>query len=136
MTGGRAMQSNTQMQERSLGELFAELSRETTELVRHEVALAKVELSQKAARVGKDVGLISMGGALAYVGLMTLVAALVLGLVAAGLDPWLAALIIGIVVTITGYVSTQKGLTALKREQVAPTETIDTLKENAQWAKG
>lgn len=128
------MASSTQ--DRSLGELFAELSRETTELVRHEVALAKVELSQKAARVGKDVGFISMGGALAYVGLMTLVAALVLGLVAAGLDPWLAALIIGIVVTVTGYVSTQKGLTALKREQVAPTQTIDTLKENAQWAKG
>ena len=46
------------------------------------------------------------------------------------------ALIIGIVVTVTGYISTQKGLTALKREQVAPTQTIDTLKENAQWAKG
>lgn len=131
------MASSTHAQDqRSLGELFAELSRETTELVRHEVALAKVELSQKAARVGKDVGFISMGGALAYVGLMTLVAAVVLGLWQAGLDPWIAALIVGVVVTIAGYVSTQKGLTALKREQVAPTQTIDTMKENAQWAKG
>jgi hypothetical protein len=131
------MQSNTQAQEqRSLGELFAELSRETSELVRHEVALAKVELSQKAARVGKDVGFISMGGALAYAGLLTLVAALVMGIAKAGLEWWLAAVIVGIIVTIAGYVSTQKGLTALRREQVTPTQTIDSLKENAQWAKG
>src|SRR5688572_4628366 len=130
------MQSNTQMQERSLGELFAELSRETSELVRHEVALAKVELSQKAARVGKDVGFISMGGALAYAGLLTLVAALVMGLAAAGLQWWAAASIVGLLVLIAGFVSTQMGLSALKRERVTPTQTIDTLKENAQWAKG
>jgi putative superfamily III holin-X len=128
--------SNTQAQERSLGELFAELSRETSELVRHEMTLAKAELSQKAARVGKDVGLISMGGALAYAGLLTLVAALVIGLADAGLEWWASALLVGAVVTTVGYLSTQKGLTALKREQVTPTETIDTLKENAQWAKG
>ena len=130
------MQTNTPVQERSLGELFAELSRETSELVRHEVSLAKAELSQKAARVGKDVGFISIGGALAYAGLLTLVAALVMGLARAGLEWWVSALIVGVVVTIAGYVSTQKGLTALKREQVVPTETIDSLKENAQWAKG
>lgn len=128
--------ANTHVQDRSLGELFAELSRETSDLVRHEVALAKAELSQKAARVGRDVGLISMGGALAYAGVLTLVAALVMGLAAAGLDWWMAALIVGVVVLIVGYISTQMGLSALKREEVAPTQTIDTLKENAQWAKG
>jgi hypothetical protein len=131
------MTSNIQAQDqRSLGELFAELSRETSELVRHEVALAKVELGHKAARVGKDVGLISMGGALAYAGLLTIVAALVMGLARAGLEWWTAALIVGIVISIAGYVSTQKGLTALRSEQIAPAQTIDTLKENAQWAKG
>jgi hypothetical protein len=129
------MHSNTQLQERSLGELFAELSRETSDLVRHEVALAKAELSQKAVRVGKDVGFISMGGALAYAGLLTLVAALVIGLAQAGLEWWASALIVGLAVTIGGYISTQKGLAALKREPVAPRETIDTLKENALWAK-
>lgn len=130
------MASNTQAQERSLGELFADLSRETSELVRHEVALAKAELSEKAARVGKDVGLISLGGALAYAGVLTLVAALVMGLAALGIDWWVSALIVGAVVLLAGYLSTQRGLTALKREQVTPTETMHTLKENAQWAKG
>jgi hypothetical protein len=123
-------------QERSLGELFSELSRETTELVRHEVELAKLELSDKASRVGRDVGFISMGGALAYAGLLTLVAALVMALAAAGLPWWLSALMVGIAVAIAGFVSTQRGLTALKRERVVPTQTIETIKENAQWAKG
>jgi hypothetical protein len=123
-------------QERSLGELFAELSRETSALVRHEVELAKLELSDKASRVGRDVGFISMGGALAYAGVLTLVAALVMALAAAGLPWWLSALMVGIAVAIVGFVSTQRGLTALKRERVVPTQTIETMKENAQWAKG
>lgn len=122
--------------ERSLGELFAELSRETSTLVRQEVALAKTELSEKAARIGRDVGFIAMGGALAYAGLLALVAALIIGLAAAGLDWWLAALIVGVVVAAVGYLFTQMGLTQLKREQVAPAQTIETMKENAQWAKG
>jgi hypothetical protein len=77
-----------------------------------------------------------MGGALAYAGLLTLMAALVMGLATAGLAWWAAALIVGMVVLIVGYISTQMGLSALKREQVTPTQTVDTLKENAQWAKG
>lgn len=130
------MVSNTDTQDRSLGELFGDLSREASHLVRHEVALAKAELSEKAASIGRDVGFISIGGALLYAGLLTLVAAAVIGLSQAGLDWWASALIVGMVVTIAGYMSTHKGLSALKREQVRPTETIDSMKENAQWARG
>ena len=122
--------------ERSLGDLFAELSRETSTLVRQEIALAKTELSDKAARVGRNVGFIAMGGALAYAGLLTLIAAVVVGLAALGLSSWLAALLVGILVLIAGYVFTQKGLAALRNEPVAPAQTMDTMKENAQWAKG
>jgi fatty acid desaturase len=116
--------------------LFAELSRETSDLVRHEVALAKAELSETAARVGRDVAFISIGGALTYAGVLALMASLVMGLAAAGLVWWAAALIVGLVVLTVGYISTQMGLSALKREQLRPTQTVDTLKENAQWAKG
>ena len=48
--------------DRSLGDLFAELTHETTTLVRQEVTLAKAELSHKAAEVGKDVGFLAAGG--------------------------------------------------------------------------
>ena len=64
--------------ERSLGELFAELSRETAALVRQEVALAKTELSEKAARLGRSASMVGIGGALGHAGLLTLIAALVI----------------------------------------------------------
>lgn len=48
--------------DRSIGELFAELAQESATLVRQEVQLAKTEMSQKASRVGKDVGFLAAGG--------------------------------------------------------------------------
>src|SRR5215210_5985054 len=121
--------------QRSLGELFAELSRETSALVRGEVALAKTELTQKAARVGRDAGMVAFGGALAHAGVLAIAAAVILLLVVAGIPPWLAALIVGIGIAAGGYLLAQKGLTALKNEDIAPKQTIDTVKETAQWAK-
>jgi hypothetical protein len=61
--------------DRTLGELFAELAQETTTLVRHEVNLAKVEMSEKASRAGKHVGFLAAGGAVAYAGLLAILAA-------------------------------------------------------------
>ena len=121
--------------ERSIGELFADLSRETSTLVRNEVALAKAELTAKTARVGRDVAMIAVGGALAHAGLLTIVAAVVLLLARAGLDPWLAATIVGFAVAGSGYAVGQKGLAALKSGDVTPKETIQSVKETAQWAK-
>ncbi len=121
-------------EDRSLGELFGELSRESSALVRQEMALAKTELTQKAAKVGKDVGFLAVGGAIAYAGFLALVAALIFAL-ASFIPAWLAALIVGIVVAGVGYFLVQKGLSALKQENLAPEQTIDTLKEDTAWAK-
>jgi hypothetical protein len=123
-----------QREERSLGELFAELAREMSTLVRQEVVLARTEMTQKAAEIGRDSGTIGIGGAIAYAGFLALVAALILGL--GQLIPlWLSALIVGLVVAGVGYAVLQRGVTALKRANLAPKETIETLKEDAEWAK-
>jgi TRAP-type C4-dicarboxylate transport system permease small subunit len=119
----------------SLGELFAELSKETTTLVRQEVILAKTEITQKASRVGKDVGFMVAGGFVVYAGFLALLAALIFGLVALGLPAWLSALIVGLVLAAAGYFLIQKGRDALKRDSLAPQQTIETLKEDAEWAK-
>jgi hypothetical protein len=79
-------------EERSLGELFAELASETSTLVRQEFQLAKTELSQKAAHAGRNAGLIGAGGAVAYAGLLALVAAAIIGL-GYFIPLWLSALI-------------------------------------------
>lgn len=121
--------------DRSLGELFGELARETGTLVRQEVQLAQTELTQTASRVGRDLGMLAVGGLVAYAGVLALLAAAVLGLVAAGLDAWLAALVVGLVVAVIGAVLVRRGLDALKRADLAPRQTVETLKEDAQWAK-
>lgn len=119
----------------SIGELFADLSRQTSTLVRQEVELAKTEVSQKAARVGKDIGFMAVGGALAYAGLLFILAALAIVLITLGVPTWLATLLVGLVVVGAGFFLIQRGRNALKRDNLAPSQTIETLKEDAEWAK-
>ncbi|HEY0601917.1 MAG TPA: phage holin family protein [Herpetosiphonaceae bacterium] len=119
---------------RSLGELFSELANETTTLVRQEIQLVRTEMTQKATQAGKDVGMIGAGGALAYAGLLALIAALIIGL--GELIPlWLSALIVGLVVVGIGYMLIQRGLTALKQIDPKPQQTIQTLQEDKEWVK-
>ena len=122
--------------DKSLGELFAELSQDTATLIHKEVELARVELTTRASRMGRHAAYIAVGGAVAYAGLLAIVAALVIILHAIGLTWWAAAAIIGIVVALIGYMFVQRGISALQRESLTPTETIKTLKEDAAWAKG
>jgi uncharacterized membrane protein YqjE len=117
---------------RSLGELFSDLSRETSALVREEVALAKTELSQKAAQVGKDVGFLAAGGAVLYAGFLTIIAAIVLILIKAGMTPWLAALLVGIVVLAVGGFLVYRGINDLRTANLAPTATIESIKGDSR----
>jgi hypothetical protein len=120
--------------ERSIGELFSELSRETTELFRQEVQLAKAEMSQKASRVGKNVGFLVVGGVVAYTGVLALVAA---GIILLGqvIPYWLSAGIIGLVIALVGLFLVVKGANTLRQEDPVPQETVETLKEDSQWLK-
>jgi uncharacterized membrane protein YqjE len=120
--------------DRSLGELFSELSRQTSTLIRQEVALAKAEMKQKGAEVGKDVGMMAAGGALAYAGLLALIATIIIVL-AEFMPWWLSALIVSLVVLGIGGLLVQRGMSALKQTSMAPEQTIETLKEDKEWAK-
>ncbi len=121
--------------ERSLGELFSELASETSTLVKQEVALAQTELTQKATKVGKNVGYLVVGGAVAYAALLSFVAALIIGLGGLLGRYWLAALIVGIVVAVAAVVMIMSALSALKNTGITPTQTVETIKEDAQWLK-
>jgi hypothetical protein len=121
-------------EERSLGELFSELASETGTLVRQEVALAQVEITKKATDVGKNVGYLVVGGAVAYAAALALMAALIIGL-SYFIPAWASALIVGVVVGIAAFVMISSALSALKKTNLAPRETVETLKEDAQWLK-
>jgi len=119
---------------KSLGELFSELANETSTLVRQEVALAQTELTQKATRVGKNVGFLVVGGAVGYAALLAVIAAVIIGL-ANFIPAWASALIVGVVVGIVAYLLVSSALAALKKTDLTPRETVETLKEDAQWLK-
>jgi hypothetical protein len=119
--------------DKSVGELVAELSRETGQLVRKEVELATTELTAKVRTAGTHVGTTAAGGALAHAGFLVLLAAAVIGLVQLGLTPWLAAALVGVGTIGIGYMMVNKGLTALRGASVVPTQAINSLKEDAKW---
>ena len=118
----------TSKDERSLGELLGDLTRDIITLVRQELTLAKAEMTQKAAHIGKQMGLLAAGGALAYAGLLAIVAAIVVLLDrVVGLPLWLAALLVGVVIAGIGGALVKKALGALKQEDLAPRQTLETL---------
>jgi hypothetical protein len=120
--------------ERPLGELFADLANETSSLVRNEVALAKVELTQKATKLGSNVGALVVGGAVGYAAVLALLAAVIL-LLNMVMPAWAAALIVGLIVAGIAWLLIGKALTELRKTDLAPQQTVESLKEDAQWIK-
>ena len=121
-------------EERSLGELFSELAGETSTLVRQEMQLAKVELGQKAAQAGREAAFIGLGGAVAHAGFLAVLAAVIL-LVGEFIPVWLSALVIGLAAVAAGYFLSRQRLDALKQLDPTPRATVETLKQDKEWAK-
>jgi len=118
---------------RSLGDLLAELSRETSQLMRKELELATTEMTAKARYAGAKVGIAAVGGALAHAGLLMFLAALVLGMSQLGVTPWLSALIVSVLTLAVGYMLANRGLAGLRTTNITPTRTVESLKEDARW---
>ncbi|MEO8072386.1 MAG: phage holin family protein [Acidobacteriota bacterium] len=120
--------------ERSLGDLFSELAGETETLVRQEVALAQTELTQKAMKVGKNVGYLVVGGAVAYAALLAFLTALIIGL-GTLIGYGFSALIVGVVVAVAAVILIMSALNTLKNTDITPRQTVETVKEDARWLK-
>lgn len=121
----------------SLGELVRRLSADAATLVRQEVALAKAELRANARALLGDAGKIAAGAGIAAMGVLVLLMALVLGLGdAMGGRYWLSALIVGAVLLAIGTGLLVAGLKHARAHPLAPEETLGTLRETGDWAKG
>jgi hypothetical protein len=121
--------------EASLGDLLSDLVRETNTLVRQEFQLAKAELTESATEAGRGIASLLVGGAVAYAGFLAVLAAIILALAEAGVSWWLAALIVGVVVLIVGYILISRARSALQPSNLMPRRTIETLKEDKEWAQ-
>jgi hypothetical protein len=121
--------------ERSIGEVAGQLTRDLSLLVRQELELAKAEMREKGRIALPGLGMIGGAGvvALCAAGALTAFIVLVLELF---LDAWLAALLTGVLLA-----GVAAGLAMLGKERVedagspVPEETIDNVKEDARWVK-
>jgi hypothetical protein len=122
------------LENKPLGDLFSDLASDMSNLVRQEVALARVEMAQKAKRVGKNVGYLVVGGAVGYAALLAVLAAVIM-LLDRVMPAWGAALLVGVVVAGISWLLIGKAMTALQDTELTPRETVETLKEDAAWMK-
>jgi hypothetical protein len=122
--------------ERSLGELFGTLTTQLGQLIHKEVELARTELTANAVRTARNASLIGAGGVIVHAGFLVLCAAVVALLVSVfDLDVWVGALIVAAVLFVAGFALIQRGRSQLEAGSLAPVRTIETLKDDAEWAK-
>ena len=121
-------------QDRGLGELVKDLASQTSTLVRQEIQLAQAEVTQRGKLAGKGAGMLAGGAVAGLLGLGALTALLVIALDGA-LPLWLAALIVTVLWLVVAGVLAQAGKTALKDSTPPAPQTVETVKEDIQWAK-
>ena len=125
----------TREESRGIGDLLGDLGRQVSTLVKKEIDLARVEVTSSVGRMGRGAAMAGAGGALLYAGLLVLLAAAVFGLIDAGMDAWLTALIVGAVALIIGAVVTSMGVKQVQSTNMAPTQTAETVRENVEFVK-
>jgi type III secretory pathway component EscV len=121
--------------DRSLGQLFGDLSRQLGTLVQQEIALAKTEVTTRVTSVGRDAALLGAGAALGFAAVLMALVTVGLILIEMGLEPWIAFLVVTVVVGAVAGLLVQRGRTQLKETDLAPRETIQTIRDDAEWAK-
>ena len=119
---------------RSVGDLLGEVTGDLSKLMRQEVALAKVEMKEEAVKAGKAGGMLGGAGAVGYLVLVFLSLALMFALDNVMGIGW-AALVTAVLLAIVAAVLFVAGRNKLKQVNPKPEQTVETLKEDVQWAK-
>jgi hypothetical protein len=125
----------------SLPELIKRLRDESATLFRQEVALAKAEISEKAAHTIRNAVYLAVGGLVAYAGLLFLLLGvdrlIWVGLGEAGVPEriaaWVAPFIVGGCVGAVGFGFVQRAIAGLRRQRMTPERTVQSLQENKEW---
>jgi hypothetical protein len=118
-----------------IGVLFKQLSEDASRLVRQEVALGKVELKEVVSALGRDAARIGIAAGVAIMGAFAALAFIIIGLGDLLGNYWLSALITAVVLLAIGAVMVKSAMADIKRRDLKPTATIETLRDDAQWAK-
>ncbi len=123
------------MREQPMGELFKQLSDDLSTLVRQELKLAQVEMTEKGKKAGVGVGMFGGAGVVGLLALGAFTACLIAAL-ATGMEVWIAALIVTVLYGAAAGVLALNGKSRVSEAiPPVPEQTVETVKEDAQWAK-
>ena len=132
--GGAYVARPDDPRDRGLGELVKDLASQTSTLVRQEIQLAQAELTQKGKLAGKGAGMLAGAAVAGLLGLGAFTALLIIALDGA-LPLWLAALIVTLIWLAVAAVLGMSGKKALQASTPPAPQTVETVKEDIQWAK-
>ncbi|OHV35699.1 hypothetical protein BCD49_21920 [Pseudofrankia sp. EUN1h] len=128
MTGGKRSRP-------SAGQLVSGVAADMSTLIRKEVELAKAEVRQSANRAGKGAGMFAGAGGAAVFAVLFLLLAAMFGLSEVMALGW-AALIVAAILVLSAAVLGLVAKRTVKKVHPAPTQTVETLKEDVRWASG
>ena len=131
---GQGQSHGHDLRDEPISELLKRLSNETTTLVKMELELAKAEMTQKGKQAGTGVGLLGGGGVAGFLALIALTLTLIF-LLDTFMKTWIAALIVTVLWAAIAGALALKGKNELKDVNPAPEQTIETVKEDVEWAK-
>jgi uncharacterized membrane protein YqjE len=132
--GAHAMTRDDDPRDRGLGELVKDLAGQTSTLVRQEIKLAQAEVTQKGKLAGRGAGMLGGAAVAALLGLGALTALVIIALDSV-LALWLAALIVTLLWLAIAGVLAMSGKKALQSATPPVPQTVETVKEDIQWAK-
>ena len=135
MTTPHTAASDTGRDGRSLGELFGELSTETSTLIRKEMELARHELTRSAQTYARNSMLIGVGGLVSYAGAIVLLIGIAWLLVRFGVATDLSFVVVGLVALGIGAVVAWQAVQSMRKVSVVPERTVETIREDVEWAK-
>jgi uncharacterized membrane protein YqjE len=133
-TNGGAHAAETDPRERGIGELVKDLASQTSTLVRQEIKLAQAEVTEKGKVAGKGAGMLAGAAVTALLALGALTALLIIVL-DSFLPLWLAALIVTLLWAAVAGALAAAGRSALQAATPPAPQTVETVKEDIQWAK-
>ena len=120
---------------RSIPEVFSDLVGQLTTLLRKEAELARTGVSEKISKIALGIALAMVGGVLVIPALVILLGAIVSALTSSGMAIYLAALIVGGSTLVIGIVLMITGMERLKAENLVREKTVHQLQRDVEVAK-
>ncbi|AMC99710.1 phage holin family protein [Halomonas chromatireducens] len=132
--GGSAPAESREHGTESIADLIRNLATDLSTLLGKEIELAKSEVGESVSEAKTAVGAIATGAAIAMAGLVVLLMSAVIGL-SNVVDPWLAALIVGTVALLVGYLMVSSAKKKMSAHSIVPDRTLASTRKDKETLK-